>query len=236
MSNESKFCFADKSRGLWATQDGKLYITEPGTNKLIKSPLIFTAPYRILVSERYDPYAIILTSNGHLFIFDIKNHRVIMSDLLPVNTGVAETLEFNEDKSKIIMTTNHGVFTHNIPKGEETAESHWNIIEEPLEFLETNPDSKSYAQCARIEGEIAAAVEQKDFAAYAENIKKYFLFVATYLPNPTFIAAWYEIINSPKPFMDDQIKDLFTELIGLLSSVERVAPLIDELEMSLEKH
>ena len=236
MSNESKFSFVDKQRGLWSTTDGKLYITYPGTKKLIKSPLIFTAPCRILVSEKYDPYALILTANGYLFVFDIDNCKVIMSDLLPANTGVAETLDFNEDKTQIIMTTNHGIFTHNIPGNGEKAESHWNIIEEPLDCLETNPDSKSFAQCARIEGEIAASLEQKNFAAYSESVKKYFLFVATYLPNPTFIAAWYEIINSPKPFMDAEVKELFSEIIGLLSSVERVAPLIDELEMSLEKH
>ena len=94
--------------------------------------------------------------------------------------------------------------------------------------------SKSYAQCARIEGEIAAAVEANDFANFSENVKKYFLFVATYLPNPTFIAAWYEMINSKSPFNADDVKSLFSEIIGLLSSVERVAPLIDELEMSLD--
>ena len=235
MSSNSSFNFGDKKRGLWSTVDGKLYITNPGTKDLVKPPLIFAAPSRIIVSDDFDPFAIILTGNGYIFILHIDEKKIVMKAQLPANAGVIETIKIDRERSLIILESTHGTFTHSIPQDSEKQENHWNIIEEPLDCLETNPDSKAYAQCARIESQIASAVEEKNFEKYAENVRKYLLYIATFLPNPAFISAWYELINSSPPFSPAELNALWPETIQLLSSVERVSSLIDELEMSLSK-
>lgn len=223
--SESCF-FVDIQRGIFVTNDGKLYFTDYNTKKVRFGPLMFQVPMRILTSEAYDPYFILITSDGILYLMSHEQKRVIESTQIPAKVGVIESLTLDQQNQTISLKTTHGVFVYK--------NGHWETISEPIETLITNQDTKVSAQCMKLENEMAHAVEENLFEAYSKAVSTYLVYIATYLPSQVFITTWYSIIHSELPFDPEATHALWAEIIGLLSSCERIASLLDELDMSLK--
>ncbi|EAY00141.1 hypothetical protein TVAG_330700 [Trichomonas vaginalis G3] len=225
----TNFSLVDKERGLYATKDGKLFLTEPGTRELTRSPLLFTPPIRVLASEEYDPYAIVLTANGMLSVLSIPEKRIIKNIAVPGNSGVIETIVLTKKDDKVIITLcgTRGHF--------RLQDNHWNLVVEPLDTLMANPDTKTSAQCAKLENDIACAIEERSFEKYSNSVQKYLVYMATFCSKSAFIEIWYEIIHAELPFEAPILTNFWRETLDILSSIERIASLTDELEMSLNQ-
>lgn len=221
------FSLVDKERGLFATTDGKLLLTEPSTRNLIGSPLMLTPPIRVLASPDYDPYAIILTANGLLLVLSIPDKKIIKNITVPGNAGVIESIMLSQTENNVIITLcgTRGHF--------RLQDDHWNLVSEPLDALMANPDTKTSAQCAKLENDIACAIEENSYEKYTNCVQKYLVYLATFGSKSAFIDIWYEIIHSETPFDKDELQKFWRDTLDILSSIERVGSLTDELEMSL---
>ena len=108
----SEICtFADKQRGIYTTSDGMLYFTKSNTFEVVNGPLIFQAPLRILTSTAYDPYFVVITSDGNLYLLSHEDKRVVLQSVIPANAGFIESIII--DKEKLLAHMEHS-FTENI--------------------------------------------------------------------------------------------------------------------------
>ncbi|KAH0788604.1 hypothetical protein GPJ56_007286 [Histomonas meleagridis] len=219
------FEFADKARGIFASKNGRLYVTKPGTFDLYAAPFIIPTPFRIIVDEKYDPFVLIFTKCGHLYILNSVENRWVLQTKLPSIAGVIDSVDLLHDGKNVILKTNKGAFLY---------DSGWVVLSEPIESLVIKADQKIFAQCSSLENEIAAAIYLHDYDFLVEAILRYVVYLANYAPENAFLSLWYDLIKSNYPFEKEEMKQLWARAIDVLASIDRVSQSIDELQMSVE--
>jgi len=163
--------------------------------------------------------------NGYIWIVDCPIHRVVICSCLPSTIGVINKVSLADQGKIITLESNRGIFIYR---------DGWCLKSEQIESLISNNDQKVIAQCSKLENEIAAAIETENFDQFSVLTKQYVLYIATYLNKNAFVSLWYDLIRSKTPFPQDLTLSLWKESIDLLSGIDRVAALIDELELTIK--
>lgn len=229
-SEMDEISFADKTRGIYAAKNGAVYICEPNTFTMKCSPLAVPAPFRILTGEGYDPLIIVFTESGNMMFYNYVELRWVLKTTLPPNVGTIDAIQiFGDGELNIAMKTSRGEFSFR--------NGGWSIISEPLELLVVQQDQKIFAQCSELENQIAAAISFGNFEMYEHELQRYLLCLAGYAPLEAFVAIWYSLIATklPPEFNKDKVDEMWWRNLELVSSMDRVASLVDELRMSLMK-
>ena len=221
------FTFVDKQRGVYAAKTGAVYLCEPNTFKLRSSPIAVPVPFRIVTGNDLDPFLVVFSKDGYVQLYDLEARKWSLKAQLPANMGVIDSVAIRNKGENLIVKSSRGVLYYD--------SGAWTIMSEPLELLIVEQEQKLFAQCTELENEIAAAVELGDFDEYSKSLEKYILCLARYAPTDAFIEIWYSMLASETPFEPQMIQNLWNEMLDLLSSMERVAPLMDELQMSLKR-
>lgn len=221
---EESIVFADKSRGVFASNIGNLYLTEPNTFDLHSSPFIIPTPFRILVHEKYDPYIIVITQSNIIYILDRKQEKWVLQTDAPMVSMVIDSIDLIHGGKNVVLKTTKGTFLY---------DDGWYVLSEPFDSLVVKADQKIAAQCSCLENEIMAADFLNDFELFCEAMMKYLVFLASFAPEKVFLEIWYDIIKADFHFDKEKINNLWIKIIDTLSSIDRVTQFIDELKMSI---
>lgn len=220
--------FVDKERGIYAERNGAVYICKPGTFELKCPPLAIPSPFRILTGDAYDPLMVVFLQAGYIQLYNFVEMKWILKTSLPTNAGIIYSISVAEEPQlSVTLKTSRGEYYFK--------DDGWSILSEPLELLVVQQDQKIFAQFSELENKIAAAIDLEDFDAFKNELQKYLLCLARYASLEAFISIWYSLLRMDVPFGNKPMADMWWVNIDLLSNMERVTPLLDELRMSLEK-
>ena len=221
------FTFVDKQRGVYAAKTGAVYICEPNTFRLRSSPIAVPVPFRIITGNDLDPFLVVFSKDGYVQLYNLEERKWSLKAHLPANAGVIDSVSVRNNGQSLIVKSSRGTLHYD--------SGAWSILSEPLELLIVEQEQKIYAQCTELENEIAAAVELGNFDEYSLAMQKYILCLARYASVDAFIEIWYSMLATTTEFDQEQVRGLWAEILDLLSSMERVAPLMEELQMSLKR-
>lgn len=217
--------FADKARGIFGHKDGRIFLTERGTFDLHQSPFIVSTPYRIIVKEELDPYFLVFVECGYMYLFNNDTRICENCIQLPSNIGVIESVDIStKDKFKITSSKCTYLFNN----------GYFQILSEPVDSLVVKEDQRVNGQIAEYENEVQTAILFKDIEMYEAALEKYFFYLAAYSTTDTFISTWYELIKAETPF-GHQVLNVYKNMIELLSSIDRIIPFAEEMQISIDK-
>ena len=223
---DSEIFFADIKRGIFGSRSGNLYLTNPGTFNLVDDPFIVPYPFRIIVSDDYDPFAVIFTESGYVYIMNLAKFKWELKAKLPVDVGVIDSLQVKDDGKSIELRSNKGSFLF---------QNGWMRLSQPLESLIVKEDQKVYAQATQLENDICTAKLNEDFDKFTEAVQRYLIYLANYSTEDVLIRIWYDLIKQSYPFDKEKLLHLWDDAILLLSTVDRLSAYIDELKMSIKE-
>jgi hypothetical protein len=218
--------FADRSRGIYASKSGAIYICDRGTFDLKAAPLAVPVPFRIILSDVHDPFMIVFSGAGYVHVYDMSADQWTLEVDLPVNVGVVNWVTIKNEGKMIIMNATRGVFCY---------QNGWTMLSEPADSLVVKLDSTVNAQATVLETAIAAAVQMNDVVDFEQAVLKYLVYLATYAPIEAFLSNWYSLIAEKSPFEGNLARDLWKRILGLLSGLDRIDPFMEELKMSVEQ-
>ena len=227
--------FADVERGIYTTADHCLWFADPKTNEIKSMPIRFSSNIRVITHKDYDPFILVFEDSGYLSVFNTETTVCTFSTVFPVQIGIIETAKIKRDGLKIIsvsLKSNKATYVYS-PDPTDPSSGHWRIESEPIETLTAKSDNKVPAQKAELENELNSAIHNQDFDAFKEAMTRYLFFLAIYASTDSFLAAWYECIKIQTPFDQKKVNAMYIDIIDLLTSVEKVSHLLDELRMVL---
>lgn len=216
--------FVDMERGIFGGRNGNLYLTDSNTCNLKDDPFVVPYPYRIVVKEEYDPYAIIFTESGYIYILNFQTLKWHLKVLLPPDIGVIDSLEIRDDGESVFLKSNQISYLY---------QNGWINLPESFESLIVKEDQKVFAQSTQLENEICSAKLCGDLKQFRKAMKRYLIYLANYTSNDTFIQIWYDVINQKYPFDPDDIHQVWIKCINYLSTLNSLSSLIDEIKMSV---
>ncbi|KAK8886485.1 hypothetical protein M9Y10_041948 [Tritrichomonas musculus] len=216
--------FIDDKRGIFGSKNGNIYITIPGSYDLRDDPFVVPFPYRIVVKDEYDPFAVIFTESGYIYVLNIQLLKWHLKTTLPPNIGVIDSLEIKNDGNSILLMSNRNSYIY---------QNGWICLSEQIESLIVKRDQKLFAQATQLENDICTAKLMGDFEQFVNAIEKYLIYVANYSSNEIFIKIWYDLIKQKYPFNSEDIHNMWSKCINLISTIDRLLPFKDELKMSI---
>lgn len=218
--------FMDVERGIFGGKNGNLYLTEPGTCELKDEPFVVPYPYKIYVKEEYDPFAVIFTESGYIYILNFQTQRWHLKTLLPPKIGVIDSLEIKDDGNSVLLKSSQSSYIY---------QNGWVCIQISLKPLIVKEDQKVFAQSAQLENEICAAKFSGNFEAFQEAMKRYLVFLADYTTADIFIQTWYDVIKQkyPSTFSSEDIHKLWIDCIDLISTIQNTSSMKDELLLTI---
>ncbi|OHT03393.1 hypothetical protein TRFO_29194 [Tritrichomonas foetus] len=223
---DSELFFADIERGIFGSRSGNLYLTDPGTYNLRDDPFVVPYPFRIIIKDEYDPYIVIFTETGYMYILNIVDMQFKLKTVLPPEVGVIDSFEILDEGASVILKANKGSYKY---------ENGWVNLAEPLDSLIVKDDQKVFAQATQLENELCAAIHVKSIEKFSDAMQKYLLYLANYSTEDVFIQIWYDLIKQDYPFEKSEVHDIMEKCIHLLSTVDRLSSYVDELNMSIKE-
>lgn len=219
--------FADFNRGIFASRNGNLYITEPGSYELRDDPFVIPYPFRVVPDNSKDDnqFITIFTDSGYIYVLNLLTLKWEFKSLLPPDIGVIETMEILDNGSSVLLTSNQKSYIY---------ANGWIEKSESVESLMVKDDQRVTAQITQLENEICAAKYSKDIDKFRAAIESYLICLANFSKEEVFIPIWYDIVKNQKyPFDSHELHEVWSECINLLKTVDRLQSKIDELIMSI---
>jgi hypothetical protein len=180
----------------------------------------------VITSDHLDPFFVVFSDVGCIHVYDTIAAQWTLEAELPISAGVINSVQVRGDGDKVILNATRGTFYYD--KG-------WVMLSEPTEPLVVKLDQTVFAQAAALETAIAAAIQLIDFDEFEQATLKYLVFLATYAPIDAFLSNWYSLIVGKNPFELPIVRDMWHRILEILSALDRVAPYVEELKMSMDQ-
>lgn len=216
--------FADKARGIYGSNDGSLFLTDPGTFHVKCSPFFFPAPYRVLCDEKFDPYFIVISKIGRIFVVDSNTSTCVINTQLPPFTAKILSIDLQSDGKVIILNMDSSQFLY---------DGEWRLISVPEKEEKLSNDEHFSQEISRLETQLASASYAYDIDTFKVMLKRYFYYCAAYVTHDQFIALWSQMITTAYQF-EQPIKEIFQDILQSIKVIDRISPYCDELQILLD--